>query len=129
MWLAHRAAAANLIDGKYRTTCPCCEGPYKETLEHLVLNCTRWNAPRNNCLGPLINTLNGFTGKQKLSIILGGTVHYGVASSFSLEDTYARGASPAYLGVARFFGAIKKVRDSLLWRTSSTGLAASETPG
>lgn len=129
MWLGHRAAAAKLIDGKYRTTCPCCEGAHRETMEHLVLNCPRWIIHRNLYLGPLINTLNGFNGEQKLSIVLGGTVRYDTASSFSLSDSYARGPNPVYLGVARFFGAIKKTRDSLLWRTSTKGLAASETPG
>ena len=53
VWWGRRLAHAGLIHERYRSVCPCCQQQSPETMEHALLECSRWDAYRVN-IGGLI---------------------------------------------------------------------------
>ena len=75
LWTAERRAKHRLIDGVYKTRCPCCDQDGEgETIEHLLLDCDAWSEERAKYIGSLIEQIGIF--KLPLSgrctLLLGG---------------------------------------------------------
>ena len=66
VWLARRLATIRFIDQVYRTRCPFCNEEVVETVEHLLLQCTRWREHRTSYWG---ESMTGLTVVQ----LLGGS--------------------------------------------------------
>ena len=129
IWLAPAAAWATLIDEKYKTECPCCEEPHRESMSHLLLKCPRWTVQRVEHLFPILDAINeidaSLSASAVVTLMLGGSVRRAAPlSALSLRKKFMVGASPLFLYVASFLGSIKKDRDTLLWRTSKSRLAS-----
>ncbi len=130
MWLGRRAASAGLIDAKYKTVCPCCEEDSEETMSHLFLECPRWAEQREEYLAPVLAKISrmreDMTAAQTLAVLLGGVARVATHTTVSLGTAFYCGTNPVYVAVAGFLGAIKRMRDGLLWSSSTSLMAAGE---
>jgi hypothetical protein len=79
LWTASKLAKHRLIDSKYKIECPCCgkvgEG---ETIEHMLLSCSRWAHERDMCIGTLIDDIRNrrrrLPSGGRVALLLGGEV-------------------------------------------------------
>jgi hypothetical protein len=66
-------AVARVLDAKYKMECPFCgqvgEG---ETLQHLLLYCSRWQEERERYMREVLNLVVGLPSDGQLILILGG---------------------------------------------------------
>ncbi|PVU90628.1 hypothetical protein BB561_004801 [Smittium simulii] len=54
-WTARRYAKSGLIEKRFIEECPFCRNIAPETIEHMLLECSRWQALRANILAQYIN--------------------------------------------------------------------------
>ena len=136
--LARRAAkyaTHQKIHDSYADSCPCCLANVQETLAHLFLRCTAWNAQRAAHLQVVIDKVNnGYTGlsdDEVVTVLLGGKLT--ARQNYSLGRAWLQRAAnrPAYfLNVVRFLAAIKAPRFDcfITARTTPAPAAAAAAP-
>lgn len=107
-----RAASLGMIKSRFRSQCCSCFGKTPETLEHLLVDCPRWEEERKLFLSAMIWEFPLHNAKAMATLLLGGCV-----SEEQVDDwlTGSSDAEPGFLRVIRFFGAIYSRHNALLW--------------
>jgi len=82
LWTAVHAARAGMLDAHWGDTCPCCQQQgLSETVEHIILQCSAWQAEREIMLSSLRrlegaeSAWSGWSPAERLNWLLGGTAH------------------------------------------------------
>lgn len=71
-WTAKKLAKLDLVHSRYMTRCPCCdEVGDGETIEHILLQCSKWAEQREQYMGDLIMQ-NEWEPRDICTVLLGG---------------------------------------------------------
>ena len=66
LWTVSKRAERGIIARKYKKVCPCCNavGGGGETVEHLLMECRKWEEERERCMGGNQGLCNGLRGRK-----------------------------------------------------------------
>lgn len=122
-WTSKKLARLELVHRKYKSQCPCCgEVGEGETIEHILLRCSKWAEQREEYLGDVI-LQDDWEPRDVCTILLGGE-HMGVRMDDWLpkrlgeETDYCEEeqVSCGVYSVARFMQSIASKRFSIISR-------------
>ncbi|OLY78617.1 RNA-directed DNA polymerase from mobile element jockey [Smittium mucronatum] len=103
---AMKLAKSKIIDRKYLQLCPFCKNNVPESVEHLILECSKWTQQRQEHLGEFLPTINhhlpGSTRIWLLGRLLGGELIY---TTSGIRKNSDKPAVRAVLGTASFLSA------------------------
>ncbi|PVU97148.1 hypothetical protein BB561_000739 [Smittium simulii] len=63
-WTARRYAKSGFIENRFIEECPFCRNIAPETIEHILLECSRWQALRADILAQYINIYRAQVAKN-----------------------------------------------------------------
>lgn len=66
--LAYKLARAGVISRFYKNRCPACRGPHRDTLSHIIGECSAYSAARNSIMAPLVLRL-GTMSRQTVNAV------------------------------------------------------------
>lgn len=121
-WTAEKLARLELVHSKYKTKCPCCnEVGEGETIEHMLLQCSKWTEQRAQYMGDMILQQDGWEPRDICTLILGGE-HMGTRMADWLPiqldeetDNYVgEQVACGVYNVARFMQSIASTRFSII---------------
>lgn len=128
-WTAHRLAVIKYLPPRYLTVCPCCEGVLAkgESIEHLLVDCPRWESLRRDyhLRDILLHVGAGWKALLGGSVNGGGGDREGTLSwcprtmdflpNLSLQPGVARdGVVPVFVYVACFLHKVVQLRIGIL---------------
>jgi hypothetical protein len=137
LWTSYKLADRGLIDGEYKTKCPCCGRVGKgETIEHILLSCSRWAHEREMTIRTLIDDIDNVRVRRRrlpsggrVALLLGGEVMGFRLSSWlpekanptELEEHVGDSSLCGLFRVAAFFQEIASVRSLILRKLERVG--------
>jgi len=92
-WTAEKLARRKLLNTQYLSVCPCCRRQEVESIQHILLECPRWELGRQRMLGELIlstqtligEDVSGLSSAQfKVALLLGGEYNGKTLESWGL---------------------------------------------
>jgi len=118
LWTARKRAERRLIALKYMKLCPCCgvTGGEGENIEHLLMECQRWEEERQQYMGELIRgiTVMGIIEqKEIMTLLLGGECNGRRVASW-LPSIDSEAITCGAFQVARFLRCIRSERATIL---------------
>ena len=95
-WPASRLAKRGLIHTQYLTVCPCCKRQDPETLQHVLLDCPRWEVGRRQLMTELLGMAAEIVGtgtarrarEHVVTLLLGGEYKGKTLDSWALNASY-----------------------------------------
>jgi hypothetical protein len=139
-WTAARRAKHRLIDPEYVTRCPCCEQEGEgETVEHLLLDCSKWREEREIYIGYLIEQVEMFELplSGRCTLLLGGE-YMGHRLKDWLPprrkrgqpvDPHSRSRRWGIFQVAKYLESIDRTRRLILGRLDRRGRSPLQSQG
>ena len=106
-----RLALIGYIDQCYRTSCPFCELQVPETLEHLLLECSRWSETRSVIFRDILGIINGMSLATASVMLLGGEIR---GENGTIEGPILVDGEPLTLITVVFLNTIMPIRSRLL---------------
>lgn len=114
---ACRLAQMGFASPELRTTCPFCRANTPETIDHLLVSCSRWSAEREQVFGDNINLLMRELDQASASVLLLGGESSG--ENNGIEDRILANGEPITLLTIAFLEAIMPQRKQILHGLSS----------
>jgi hypothetical protein len=119
LWTASKRAKRGIIGKKYKKECPCCGivGGDGETVEHLLMECRKWEEQRERCMGELISniaTMGVVEQKVVVLLLLGGECSGRRVESWLPSSDTSEAITCGAFQVARYLKCIRSERATIL---------------
>lgn len=120
LWTGVKAADSKLISSKFKMVCPCCKANVPETIQHILLHCSKWASQRAAHLSEAFAAFPSSLGcaSTKTVLLLGGKI-LNIRPALTGWAHKSAGV-PLFVYVARFFQAIAAEHSAAIWRHSTT---------
>lgn len=112
---AKKFAQCGYIESRWASECPFCERKIPDSLEHYLVECTKWEDARQETISQLLSAWSG--GRERLPSrrtsqgYLKGIV---ALQSWRLSGSYRRDESPAWFSTSSGGKGARKVRERVL---------------
>jgi hypothetical protein len=119
LWTARKRAKRGAIAKKYLGICPCCsiKGGEGETVEHLLMECQRWDDERERCMGDILRRIEAMGPMEqgdRVVLLLGGESGGCRIASWLPSSTAPEAITCGAFQVARFLKSIRSDRAAIL---------------
>lgn len=115
-----RAVQAKVMQSRYRRRCFVCGAAGAETLEHLLLHCSAWEAEREELLAPVIAQLPVLADADLVVVLLGGVAGgEGIDAADYMRGRRKRGVTAVFVQLVKFFAAIQRRQAVRMWAATA----------
>jgi len=119
LWTASKRAKRGIIGKRHKKECPCCGvvGGDGETVEHLLVECRKWEEERERCMGEIISdiaTMGVVEQKEVVILLLGGECGGRRVETWLPSSTTSEAITCGAFQVARYLKCIRSERATVL---------------